>query len=430
MFRNKRSYFLECIRRRSYENKEWGYSLFGVTELKAYDGGIPFFGQIFKTEDGKYQAAMVIPEDNVLEFIELDWFDNSNMEPVIKYNEKLTLEKGDIPNVKEKTETTYTKAWFNHQVLCRNFGDKIPYQNQQWSPRPIESLVIAKCKEGIISPKEYWDFVESAMHLTAYSQLFVPAATNKTLTVHPDVIKLRDKLIKEYKDQLDDPVIVAHIEKQVTALDKETFKGDRGALFLTSGKAFGIVRKRMYVMYGGEKSIEDPNKVVLVVPSLKEGLDTSKMSSMMNTMRGGINSRGLDTAKGGESAKFLSRLYQNCSIVKDDCNSNIGVYFPVTASNAHLFIGRYLLGKTQKSLTKADCMALIGKTVAFRSPMSCKCEKTDYCKKCIGDESSLFEKSLGIQAVRLGTRFQDIDMGAMHGKELKAEEYNWKELLW
>ncbi|KAH3679205.1 hypothetical protein WICMUC_001143, partial [Wickerhamomyces mucosus] len=53
------------------------------------------------------------------------------------------------------------------------------------------------------------------------NQVFVKASSIDVLTVHPEVIALRDKLLKELEDEgkLSDPTAVALAIDQVIALD-------------------------------------------------------------------------------------------------------------------------------------------------------------------------------------------------------------------
>lgn len=410
MFNTLNEYFIWCLNHKSYENKQWVYALFGVIKLDNVNtlGSVKTYpGKLFSNQD-----EVLAYNSESGELVPVTWFSTKSDEPLIKFNDKLKLKKGDLPNVTQDVETSYTKAWFNAQVLIRNFNSVIPYYNEQWHPKAIENIVVQALKDKTVEVKDYWEFVRSALHLTAYSQLFVPSATDATITVPKEVIELRDKLVKQYEGQLHDPVVVAKIETEVSNLDKKLMQSDRSAVFFKKGKDFAIVRKRMWIMYGGEKSIEDPNKIELVIPSLNEGLQTAKLPEMLNSTRNGIYSRGAGTAKGGESAKFLARVFQNSSVVKDDCGDKCGAFIKIDSMNYSMFIGRYLMGNT-KPLDAAGCKALIGKKAHFRSPLTCKCEKTDYCKVCMGEKTAQFKKSLGNQAVKFGSVMMLIEMAAI-----------------
>ena len=80
---------------------------------------------------------------------------------------------------------------------------------------------------------------------------------------------LRNKLIKENKDKLDDPTVIADIENQLIAYYKEYLKGDLSEGFYLKDKGINVSLKRTQMLFGGEPQLEDQSKYDLAIPSLR-----------------------------------------------------------------------------------------------------------------------------------------------------------------
>src|SRR5690606_16419766 len=118
--------------------------------------------------------------------------------------------------------------------------------------------------------------------LGGFTQLWVPAASPKALQTHPDAPKLRAELLEKYKDRLHDPAVIAEIQNALVALDKEWLKGDPVEGFFLGDKVWNTARKRMFTIHGPESGFEEGGDAELIVNSLDEGWDITKMPVMVN----------------------------------------------------------------------------------------------------------------------------------------------------
>ena len=111
------------------------------------------------------------------------------------------------------------------------------------NPKPGEER-----RADLIYVGEYLKFADAAFYLTTFSQLFIPTVSEKSITVSKEVLKLRDELFEQYKDQLTNPVILAKVEKILIEADKASLSGDESEGFLnTSSKSWNIVRKKLFL---------------------------------------------------------------------------------------------------------------------------------------------------------------------------------------
>lgn len=232
-------------------------------------------------------------------------------------------------------------------------------------------------------------------------------------------------------DQLRDPAEIAKLEAELVAMDKASFKGDPAEKFYLKNKDYEINRKRMFIMFGVESGFaESAEGVNLIVPSLKEGWDITKMSGMVNSLRSGSYNRGHQTALGGESVKYFYRIFQNTVVAEDYCGTKSGMEWVITEKNVKYFIGRYYIDSknqvqpipaTQESFSKD----IIGKKLLVTSPMMCKTKAPSFCAKCVGDVLATTPTGLHVATSDVGSTFMGSFMAKMHGTALKTKEYDF-----
>src|SRR5690606_40402980 len=87
---------------------------------------------------------------------------------------------------------------------------------------------------------------------------------------------------EKYKDRLHDPAVIAENQNALVALDKEWLKGDPVEGFFLGDKVWNTARKRMFTIHGPESGFEEGGDAELIVNSLDEGWDITKMPVMVN----------------------------------------------------------------------------------------------------------------------------------------------------
>lgn len=268
--------------------------------------------------------------------------------------------------------------------------------------------------------------------LMGFAQLCVPSATARTMTTDPRIPELRAKLLNKYKDTLHESATVVKIEQELIAMDKEWMKNDPdgGDGFYIYGKSYDVVRKKLFLMHGIETAFKDGADIDLVTNNLNEGWDIDKLPTMVNSLREGAYNRGRDTALGGEAVKFLGRVFQNTTIVEEDCGSNLGWSKSITEDNYMGFIGFFkIVPKGSEELTEASLKASVGKSLTIRTPMMCKTPRTGFCVACMGRRNAINPTALGLLAADVGSQMMGIFMAMMHGRSMKVARYSFKDSI-
>lgn len=432
---DKLSFFLLALKAEMFCRKDWVIKCFSVFYEEAEDYlKDPFPYRIIQLEK---TYGFINPVGDSFEIIPIT--DSVLNVPLFTPTELISITKGSVPNLKEDVVTTYGELFYNYAVLCYAFNDIIPYQNHEIKPTKIEALIEELLEDdlpvgeppvaGKIYVSMYKKFAEATFQLGGYNELFVPSASPKTLTGHPDGKKLRDKLLAENASMLHDPATIARIDKQLEELDR-SWVDDDGKDFYIKDKAYSNTRKKMFYMHGIEKPFTEGDAPVLITNSLAEGWDFNKLPAMANSLREGSYNRGSETQLGGVAAKEAFRAFQNVAIGEKDCGSKLGWARTISTTNASKYIGfYYLVNDLPVEITKENIVELIGKTINIRSPMLCKTSYTDFCEVCMGKQNSMNPTGLNALAQAVGSQFLSVFMKKMHVTSLALARYDFKSAI-
>lgn len=430
---NKKDYFIKALKEGRYKYRDWVLSIFSVSK------------QTQESEYPKdpYPYRLVIRDDGLLYYVDLEKNGDLTLiegyvkdQPLFSVKERLVLEKGDLPNVTKTTNTTYGNAIFNAIAICWPFGNAIDYLEGRVNGNRLNKLIVSRLKDnpdiskGELSVSQLKDYCEAMGALAGYTQLCVPAASPKSLTIDPAIIKRRDELLEIHKDNLKDPVVIAKIEKELVDMDKASFKGDPASGFLLGGKAFDTTRKKLFIMEGLEGGFGSPTDMAFIPKSLKEGWDINNLPAMSDSGRFGSYNRGALTALGGESVKYFHRVFQNTKIAEPDCGDKVGLRWTINGDNYDRFDGLYLIEKDNLvELNSEITRRYIGKEIRVRSPMSCKTKAPSFCERCMGNNLSRSPTSLLINASDVGSKFMAVFLANAHGSSFKTEKVNLDQVL-
>lgn len=442
---NKRDLFIKAMNATEYKRRAWlisAFALINESQDEWKKNPIPY--RIVQTPAGHF---FVDPEnDRQLTLIE----DAKPGEPVYSVYEKLLIGLNDkIPNfvvskvktTQPATGTTYGILLANYIVFCYAFGSKIPYINGKISPKIAEAIILPRLRDNPENPDdrkeeeiymdEYLNFLEAMFHLTGLMQICVPAATPKTIMGAPGITELRNKLLEENKDQLNDPAVIAKISKQLVDYDKAYMKGDPGEGFLIEEKQYNVVRSKLFGMHGAEGGMGEKTDTPLITNSLDEGWNMDNFPLMNNSLRAGSYDRGAETQKGGESVKWLFRASSNCNVTEDDCGTTLGKVMTITDDNYKQLVGFSIITKDNPLLinTEEEAKVYIGKIVTVRSPMYCKLDETDYCKTCVGVNLANNPTGISLAISNFGSVLMYISMKSMHGKALTLQHLDIKSTI-
>ena len=437
---HKRDLIVKAAQAQVIYRKQWAIRAFSVAQLPNL--------QDLDNPENRYPYALVIDRNvpNALFYLDPDKdLEPSIVEgyelgkPLYGMKEVMEVHPDDLPNVTQDLVSTYGRFLVNALVLVYAFGNKVQYMNSLIKPGKIDDFIARNLiddpapNESVSQDKihvfELVKYSEALGTIAGLAQLCVPAATEKTMTIDPAIIKRRDELLEQYKDKLKDPAVIAMIEKELVDMDKASFKGDPGAEFFYKSKSFEVSRKKMFILYGTEQGFGggDP---VLIRESLKEGWNMDAMPAMVDATRAASYNRGHQTALGGEEVKNMYRIFQNTRISMDDCQVKAGLNWTVTAENFKDLDGRYQIVKgLPVKITLETAKAQVGQQIEIRTPMLCKAESPNFCAICVGDSLALSPNGLHTAASDVGSTFMNTFMKAMHGKVLQTVKMDLSQTL-
>lgn len=403
--------------------RAWRISLFSVSrlptdhELEPYDVDYRSDGVYWYTPEQSWEKLEGIP----------------STDPILDNRGLATFEVGDLPNHDSKMETTYGRALFNYMVVHYAFGKKLPFQHKVTAGDLVKQFINRVVDEpereedrapDKFYPSEVSRFVKAMFELTSLCPYITPTGSTKSLTTHPEMAKRRDELIEKYKDQLNDQSVIAKIQDELVALDKEWLKDDDAAGFYLSGKDYSVKRKKMFVMSGVESAFREDGGFTFVSKSLNEGWDMKHLPELYNSTREGSLDRGLNTAKGGEKVTLLQRMFQSLRVIKGDCGTKRVHKFILTKDNWKPYQNmNVVVGSTTERLTEESAERHFNKVVGLRRPILCQQPDDDYCSACAVEALARDPSAAAAEISELGSGIMLAYMSSMHGIELAVAEY-------
>lgn len=433
---DKREYFLKALKAEAFKHKRWVISVFSVFRIGAEEHKEKQFPYKIRTGVRSKEGYWAILDPNNTEGFTIIG-GSSGDEPLFTFKEQLKLKAGDLPNLKKDVTTTYGNALFNAMVLCWPFGDKVDYVEGRVNSGALENEIATRLvdipADGKRDPKaiyvdELLKYMEAMSATAGFAALCAPAASPRTMVSNPEVTKRRDELLKQYADQLNDPAIVAMIEKELVEMDRKAFADDPSRDFYIKNKTFATSRKTCFIMHGMESGFgESVMKPETITTSLEEGIKPKDFPALVSGLRNMSFSRGAETALGGESVKYFYRVFQNTKIAEPDCGVTEGLSWNVTDANYKTFINLYqIIGNKPVLITAEIAKASIGKKIYIRSPMLCKSEAPSFCAICVGKALAETPTGLHIACSDVGSAFMSASLAAAHAKSLQTERFLFK----
>lgn len=437
---NKLDFFLEAVKGRAAERKDWILSAF-ATVLEGPEDylGDPYPYRIVK---GPTNYSFVNSQ-GALEKID-DVKITDNQEPLFKFKEKIELKANTFPNLHQDVETSLGNILFNSLAILSSLGPKYPFPLGRIDLGVIDDKIASELmddpEEGQEkNPANYYVselilYNDAIKYIEGWDNIAIVASTKVTMTAPKGLSEFKESLLKKYEGQLDNPVIYAQFEKELQAFDEEHLKGDPTNGVFLSGKVKNISRKKRVLTLGSESGFETKQSVRPVTNSLQEGwpTDPDQYVSMMNGLRYGSFMRGKDTVKGGVTAKIVLRATQSLKIVPGDCGTPLGLrfsYFPGYLSN--MLVGV----QVQKNKvwnwvnTIEEARSYIGKELILRSPQYCFSEGDGYCECCMGKKLSVNPDGIRTAATEVSAVVLSTSMAAMHGKVLETQFVDLDEVM-
>lgn len=416
------TYLLEAINAGAHLRSEWVTRAFCVSNIAkeitedSYDYQLLDIDGVYGFVKGN--EVVMIPDTDVTK-------------PLLHKNAPIELKKGWLPNVERDVITLVGNVIANAIMFIYPFEDKFPFLLGKFNLGKIEKQIIQNLYDDVAEGetedadkfyvRELVKFIDATVSLTGFNSLFVPGATEYTLGPAPKALERMKELLEEHKDHLDDPVVIANIQKEIEVLDREYIASDPDAGFYFKDKSFKVVRMKMYYMYGIEKNFANDGTYTFIEKPLNDGWDLSKLPEMSNTARDGSFKRGAETALGGEKVKIAFRAMTGVIVNVEDCGSMIGEPVHLYSDKYLNFVGNTFIvnGKLVK-IDESNVESFKDQTVLVRSPTTCNVVDGNLCAVCVGDFIRSRENTLGARVAEIPSTMMGLSMGAMHGKALKT----------
>lgn len=413
-------------------HKHWVLSAFAVT----YEGPEeykkePYIHRLVRNATGVYFI------DSDKELVRID--DASVNDPLFSFSDPILIDNTWSPNVKETINTTIGRLFINQVLLADVFYDKILYTNATFSVPAIEDIIsktltstpedVSTKKKDRIYIDEYIKFVDRLQYIVMFASLCNYSATPKNIVAPPGISEFREQLIKKYGDSLNDIATFANFEKELKEYANEYLKDDPSNDVFLSGRAKDNGYRRMFLDFGVDTQLRKNKKIPPIIKPLSEGWSTDKESykNMINGIRAGSYSRGLETVNGGITAKALLRSLGSYTISYKDCQSTMGLTKIFTTSDYKKLVGRYVLDKNKWQLIEDEesAKSYIDKEITIRSPMYCKSPEGSFCHICLGKNLSLNPNGLSLAATDVSSVILNTSLKAMHGKVLSLATFDY-----
>lgn len=370
--------------------------------------------------------------------VKIDGTDSSK--PLFSFKDKVTIDESWLPNVKESIETTVGNVIVNAICISYTFKGKYPFitgpikvteidkniaLNLLSTPLDevgnVDDKVIRKSDKFYVD--EYISFVDSLQYLSNLSILVTWSATPKNIVAPPGITEFKKQLNEKYPD-LTNPTALVNYEKELAEFDDNYLKDDHGYGTFMAGKIKNSSRKAMFLNLGTSSTFEVGFRSDAIRNSLEDGWskDPDVIVNMMNSLRVGSYSRGIETARAGLAPKILLRVANNFKILDTDCKTALRLKVKITDYNIDNFIGRYV--DTTLIEDRKFIESKVGKEISIRSPMYCTLEGDNICKYCVGDNINKHPGAIGILLTEISGIMLSSSLRVIHNVKSKTTKLN------
>lgn len=387
--------------------------------------------------ENKNMLLSLNPEDLTLDKFKEFFAIRVKQQPLFSPTDIMILEKDEFYN-KEQVQTTVGRFVINKLLLSPNIIKVIGYQNIVLNDKGISKLdgtIFNLRLAEKISVKDVHQYLDKCTWMYSLNKYLVESLS-VDINIMPDKVKKeKDKLQKEYADQLAAGNInVANMmEKKLIDLSMEEIKTTNGYEIYESGArgSVGNNYKNTVLMRGGIMNFNDPSKFDVSTASLVEGIPKEEYHIYANIMVAGSYSRAKNTEIGGYLGKKLHSAFQHIMIDKigTDCGTDKTIEIEITDFNEGMLYYRFIVeGSQLVLLTPDNIKSYIGKKVKMRSPLYCCSDK--FCHKCAGE---LYHRigitNVGLLTNRQGTTLMQYAMKQFHDNTVKLAKLDVKKYI-
>jgi hypothetical protein len=340
------------------------------------------------------------------------------------------LPKGFMRNPTEGLITTVPVFIFNKYIIETNFTPSIGYYNRtidNGNLKFLEELLVEALEDDVINTDQMADYYDRIQWLGGckLAPLIAPSITPALLRPQPQVMKLKEKLLKDNKDAIanGDAIVASKIESELLSASKVAIKNDIGMDNFSSGAkiSFNNNYKAMNLMKGPLKDNSNGGYKI-ATSNYNTGVTKDEFAAFSDSSVEGVYAKAIDTAFGGYQVKKYIAAFQDLEAEAHgtDCRTKEYLNIIINPNYKKLYINRYVIENGKLVLlTKQNIDSYVGKNVRLRSPMYCHM-KPGYCNKCVGEGPyKLGMLKFGLAINRMGTTLLNAGMKKFHDSSIK-----------
>lgn len=435
---DKYAYLFKSFNDRAYTKKAYLLSTLSIVNQGQEDklSDVPYAALRDWTNNAIYFIDPQTKEKIIIEGVTAD-------KPLFVKNEPLSIKASECRFVKEDIpNTTFGRFLFNTVVFYESLQNRVPYLNRQIEARDIENIVVdlmvdnplpgEEVAPGKASVDDCLKITQQLDYLEGLNPVLVKASSLDVFSIDPDIVKLRDKLLKELEDngKLNDPAEVTRVINTLVEEDaKRVLNGPSRDLYIKSD-FISNSRRKMFSIFELSVDFHD-GKYKLLRKSLAEGWDMNNFTEYTNSAINGSYSRSINVAKGGSEVKVMLLLTSSINVVENDCRSRRGENVFISKNNFNHWVGGFYLDESNKPviIEKGDLNKLKGKMVRMRAPQFCKTPDGNLCKVCCGTGLGSIANRVASEVAGIMTSYMLLSMKAVHNASVKTKTFSIEEII-
>lgn len=314
--------------------------------------------------------------------------------PKYRVDDIITIGPEQSKFVKPNSETT-VGIFIINKFLIEPFGVfgyvNKTFTNKVWGD--FEDKIAEALLAKDITQAQVCEYIDRSQYLLGgpLAHIINPSLSSAVLNLPPQAKKLKDTLIKENQEKLDqnDPQVSSMIEKAVVteALKEMEAKNDPSLSLFKSGAIDPYNNYRtMFVMKGAihDNTGESPTGYKIVKSNYNDGITKEDLPIIADSLVTSAYSKGVATQDSGTLGKKYNAVLQRVKLQAKTSDCGTKEYLRTVITKKHLY--RYIVenGKTIE-LTPDVINKYLGKVCNLRSPIHCHAPDPEYCHKCVGD---------------------------------------------
>jgi len=373
--------------------------------------------------------------DDILEYNRVKTIDNidgsfKTVENEFNYSSSIKLIAGDVINLDETIVTTIGRAIFNRVAKTGPFGKFYKYDNSVLMINNFTNQMTVDLMAGRVTADQAIKFFNDVIWMSRFSDICIPSLSQNMLIMPKSSRKLRDKLVEDNKEMIDNGDIsyVKDVENVVMADIVENLKDDPSFLLYKLGKP--AIGNHLKQTIGTFSPLPDPmtGKYIMPKGNLLDGLSPEDYSSWANVLITGAYGKAVQTQEGGSIVKTM---YNSLNVIvsgeKDsDCGTTMYKKVLLDNSNKKLYMWNYIVDNGELVvLSPSNYKKYANTKCEFRTPLYCKSPRFTVCNKCCGElPYKLGMKSIGSMVAKVGFVFVLLCLKGSHDSTVSVVELN------